>query len=138
MLLERMSNISFLGWILFFVLAIFLIIIANLIFTDRAQIIFQRIQDMEVFSSGTEEEKLMRKPIYTRLYIMLEKRVSVFLTKNVERGKYAPLETKLIQANDYVTKPVQHWSKKINFAMGSRIVAMSFCEPRSCRLQLSS
>lgn len=129
MLLERISNINFIGWILFFALAIFLVVIGNLIFTDRAQIVFQRIQDMEVFSSGTEEEKLMRKPIYTRLYIMLEKRISVFLIKNVERGKYAPLETKLIQANDYVTKPVQHWSKKIIFAMGFSALGLILVNP---------
>lgn len=129
MILERLSNISFTGWLLFFLLTAFFIIIGNIIFTDRAQNIFKRIQDMEIFSTGTEEEKLMRKPIHQRLYMMIEKKVQVFVEKNVVRGKYAPLETKLIQANDYTTKPVQHWSKKVIFAMAFSAIGILLMNP---------
>ncbi|PGK51499.1 hypothetical protein CN918_27290 [Priestia megaterium] len=129
MILERLSSISFTGWLLFLLLFIFFVIAGNVLTASRAQNIFKRIQDMNIFSSGTEEEKLMRKPLHQRLYMMLEKRISVFVEKNVERGKYAPLETKLIQANDYTTKPTQHWAKKIIICMVFSVLGLILGNP---------
>lgn len=129
MLLERFSSISFTGWLLFLALTLFFILVGNIAFSNRSQVIFKRIQDMEVFSSGTEEEKIMRKSIFQRMYMMIEMKIGRFIEKNVERGKYAPLQTKLIQANDYTTKPVQHWTKKIIYGIGTSVLGVLLMKP---------
>jgi len=128
-MLERLSSIPFQGWLLFFFLVAFFILVFNIAFTSQSQKIFTRVRNMEIFTTGTDEERLMKKPLHQRLYMMLQQKVEIFVEKHVQRGKYAPLQAKLIQANDTKTKPVEHWAKKIIFAMGASVLGLILMNP---------
>ncbi|QST02978.1 type II secretion system F family protein (plasmid) [Pontibacillus sp. ALD_SL1] len=112
-----MFELSFYAWFVVLVLSIFLFLVFSMLFTSRAAIIDKRIESMNIFSSGSDEEKIMQTSLWNRLYVMAEAYAVRVLTKHMTRGKLAPLELKLLQAKMDIS-PLQHWAKKIIYTLG--------------------
>lgn len=107
------GNLGFLEWMLVILLTAFITISFTYLFRSRSESVHDRIESMEIFSKGTEEEKILQQSLFKRLSIMWQERIARHLEKYMRSGQMRPLKLKLIQANDHVTEPIQHWSKKI-------------------------
>jgi Flp pilus assembly protein TadB len=103
-------------WILIFCLSGFLSLLGMMYYQPKAEQVFKRIEALEIFSKGTDEEKERLLPLHKRLYKDIEDRLSQFIDRKMRKGSFGPLKQRLVQANDYITSPTQHWAKKIIFA----------------------
>ena len=108
-----LTSLGIREWVLVFALAGFITIAFTYLFRSRSESVHDRIESMEIFTKGTEEDRTMQLPIYKRLFMMGEQRIARNIGKYMRSGQLRPLKLKLIQANDHVTEPVQHWAKKI-------------------------
>lgn len=119
-----LSNLGMVEWLLIILLTAFITISFTYLFRSRSESVHDRIESMEVFAKGTEEDKIMQQSMFKRITIMIEERVVRYLQKYMKTGKMRPLKLKLIQSNDHVTEPVQHWAKKIMMTCVSTLVAL--------------
>lgn len=121
---NQLSTIGSSGWLLIILTTIFLVLVGNLIFRSRFESVNRRIEDMQMFSEGTEEEKVLKQSLLKRVYFMLEQRTTLFLDKHYKKGSMAPIKIKLLQANDHVTTPMQHYAKILIFTVGGIILGL--------------
>lgn len=121
---EKLGSLSFGSWMLILMLTTLLSMIGFVYFKSRSEIIRERIEGLDILSKGTEEQKVLRLPIHKRLGLMAETRTQIYLNKYMKDGQLRPLKLKLIQANDHVTEPIQHWSKKFVLAGSGLLVGL--------------
>jgi tight adherence protein C len=109
----KLSSLGFSSWLLIFAITGFLYLALSVVLRSRSELVHKRIESLEIFTNGTEEQKIMQQSVMKRIYMMFEERLVRHLDKYVKGGRMRPLKLKLIQANDHVTEPIQHWAKKI-------------------------
>lgn len=127
-ILERLSTLGFQSWMLIFLFIGFFTIVGNIIFTSRAEIVHKRIEEMNIFSSGTDTDKIKQKPLHTRIQLMIQQYIEIFLEKNMKKGKLAPLKTKLKQAN-FDMDPIHQWTQKVMYSMGLSGLSLLLMNP---------
>lgn len=116
-MLSNLSSFGVSGWLLFILGSVFLILSLNYMFRSRFEMVNKRIEDMKLYTEGTEEEKLLSQSLFKRIYIMLEEKMTMFLEKYYAKGSLAPLKVKLLQAGNYEMEPMQFRAKVMIFAM---------------------
>jgi Flp pilus assembly protein TadB len=113
-----------LEWLLIIVLTAFITMFIIYMTRPRHESVHDRISGMEVFTKGTDADRMMNQSLFKRIYFMLEERTTRYLDKYMRSGQMRPLKLKLIQANDHVTEPIQHWSKKIITTVGAFVFSI--------------
>jgi len=121
---SQLSTIGTSGWLLVILTTVFLALVGNLVFRSRFESVSKRLEDMQLYSEGTEEEKIMKQTITKRIYIMLEEKTALFLDKHYKKGSLAPLKVKLLQADDHVTDPMQHRAKILILTVAGAILGL--------------
>ena len=127
-MLEFLSSLSFLSWVLIGLCATFFTLVGNFLFTTKYEATHKRIEAMNIFTNGTEEEKLKQKNIIDRVKIMIDERVGRLIEKNIKSGKLAPLKLKLQQAHINMD-PIQHWTQKFIYAMALSALSLVLANP---------
>lgn len=128
MFVEWISSIPFVGWLLIMLCVVFFTLIGNMVFTSKAEMVNRRIEGLNIFASGTDEEKVKQKTLFDRIKIMIEERMGRFIEKNLKRGKLAPLELKIKQSH-WEIDPIQFWTQKFLYAMGLSAVSLLLAKP---------
>lgn len=111
-------------WFLIVLLTVFLSLVYLIVFRSRSEQVRERIEGMEAFTTGTDEDRLMNKSIVQRMYIMLSVRVERMIGQHMKSGKLRPMKVKLIQAGDYDTEPIQHFARRIIWAAGGLLLGL--------------
>lgn len=125
---DVLGAFDFQAWVLVVFLAIFFMLVGNLLFASKAGLVHKRVESLQVFTSGTEEEKMKQMSLFNRIKLMAEERVGRFVIKNMKAGKIAPLKLKLTQANMDMD-PIQHWTQKFMYAMGLSAASLVLAKP---------
>lgn len=120
---NALSSLDFMGWLLIISCTILLTLIGNMIFTSKHIIVHKRLEGLNIFVNGTDKQKVNNKTLIDRIKIMAEGHVRRFIEKNVKKGKLAPLELKLKQAEMNID-PIQHWTQKILYAILLSLLAL--------------
>lgn len=126
----NLDQLGFSGILLVVALTAFIFMILNLILKNRYEEIDKRIQTMQIQTEGSNEEKKLNESLFKRIYMMIEERMVVFLEKNYTRGSMAPLKTKLLQAGDHDSNPIQFRAKVIILCIGGCLLGLIVKDPR--------
>lgn len=128
MLIEWITSITLEGWILVLLCTAFFTLAGNLLFSSKAEMIHKRIESLNIFTTGTEEEKIKQKSLFDRIKIMIEERMGRFIAQNIKKGRLAPLELKIKQAHVDMD-PIQFWTQKFLYAMGLSALSLLLAKP---------
>lgn len=119
-----LTGIGLMGYVVIGLLTVFLTLVGNIVFRSKSEDVYNRIEEMELFASGTEEDKLMNKTALQRIYLMIEERVVRQLEKSKKQGNMRSLKMKMIQANIHDVTPQQHMAKRLIFMIAGLLLTV--------------
>ena len=117
------------AWITFILMSVLLSLILFKLTESKKAITKKRIRDFKEKMQQKGKNVKANQPLYKRVYLMAEDRIALFLDKQFRKGNFNSLSTKLEQANLTNVTPMQHYAKKILFAVGASLLSLALNNP---------
>lgn len=122
-MLNGISNLGVLEFVLIISLTAFLSIIGITIFTTNAERAHKRLTSLLESSKPKKDANFKEGSIFYRIYKMTEHKVRSFVEKQIKKGNFSKLELKLKQGG-YNSTPIDFWTKKILFALAGSFLGI--------------